>query len=229
MSAKSRKKPSFETEIQSSQSFHIQPKTYSQQYLLDCIENDILTIAIGPAGTGKTYCSAMKAAQLYLKGGYDKIILTRPNVPTGRSLGHFPGTVEDKMTPWLKPVMSVLEKGLGKGRYEYLLSKNVIQIQPIETIRGQSFEDSIILCDESQNLLLCEIKAMTTRIGEGSKMILMGDPNQNDVGNSDALNDFADLCFKYNIPVPVVRFGMTDIVRSDITAQLCKAFLQAGI
>lgn len=229
MSAKSRKKQSFENAVETSPSFHIQPKTYSQQYLLDCIENDILTIAIGPAGTGKTYCSAMKATQLYLKGDYENIILTRPNVPTGRSLGHFPGSVEDKMTPWLKPVLTVLEKGLGKGRFEYMLAKGIIQIQPIETIRGQSFENSIILCDESQNLIISEIKAMTTRIGEGSKMILMGDPNQNDVGNSDALNDFADLCFKYNIPVPVVRFGMTDIVRSDITAQLCKAFLQAGI
>lgn len=226
---KSRKKTSFQTEIQSSPSFHIQPKTAAQQYLLDSIDENILTIAIGPAGTGKTYCSAMKAAQLYLKGGYDHIILTRPNVPTGRSLGHFPGTVEDKMTPWLKPVMSVLEKGLGKGRYEYMLSKGVIQIQPIETIRGQSFENALILCDESQNLMLSEIKAMTTRLGEGSKMILMGDPAQTDMVKEESLDTFADLCFKYNIQVPVIRFGIKDIVRSDLVADLCKMFLQAGI
>ena len=229
MSAKSKKKQSFETVIQSSPSFHIQPKTAAQQYLLDSIDENILTIAIGPAGTGKTYCSAMKAAQLFLKGGYDNIILTRPNVPTGRSLGHFPGTVEDKMTPWLKPVMSVLEKALGKGRYEYMLSKGIIQIQPIETIRGQSFENAIILCDESQNLMLTEIKAMTTRLGEGSKMILMGDPAQNDLRAEDSLDKFADLCFKYNIQVPVIRFSIKDIVRSDLVADLCKMFLLAGI
>lgn len=229
MSTKSRKKTSFQNELQASPSFHIQPKTAAQQYLLDSIDESILTIAIGPAGTGKTYCSAMKAAQIYLKGGYEHIILTRPNIPTGRSLGHFPGTVEDKMTPWLKPIMTVLEKGLGKGRYEYMLSKNIIQIQPIETIRGQSFENSIILCDESQNLLISELKAMTTRIGENSKMVLMGDPAQNDLDKKDSLNNFADMCFKYNIQVPVVRFGIKDIVRSDLVAELCKMFIKENI
>lgn len=224
-----RKKPSFQQELETSTSFHIQPKTAAQQFLLDSIEEAVLTIAIGPAGTGKTYCSAMKAAQLYLKGDYESIILTRPNVPTGRSLGAFPGSVEDKMMPWLKPVLCVLEKALGKGKYEFMLSKGLIQIQPIETIRGQSFENSIILCDESQNLMLTEIKAMTTRIGENSKMILMGDPAQNDLRAEDSLNHFADLCYKYNIHVPIVRFGINDIVRSDIVADLCKMFLLAEI
>lgn len=227
--SKSRKKPSFQTELNASPSFHIQPKTAAQQYLLDSIAENVLTITIGPAGTGKTYCSAMKCAQLYLKGGYDQIILTRPNVPTGRSLGHFPGSVEEKMTPWLRPVLSVLEKGLGKGRFEYMLAHEQIQIQPIETIRGQSFENSLIICDESQNLLITEIKAMTTRIGENSKMILLGDPAQADLVKEDSLNTFADLCFKYNINVPVIRFGIKDIVRSDLVADLCRMFLKAGV
>lgn len=225
--ARAKRKTTFDSAT--SPSFHIQPKTASQQYLLQTIEETVLTVAIGPAGTGKTYCSAMKAAQLYLRGEFDQIILTRPNVPTGRSLGHFPGTLEDKMTPWLKPVLSVLEKALGKGRYEYLLSHNQIQIQPIETIRGQSFENAIIICDESQNLMLSEIKAMTTRIGENSKMILLGDPAQTDIAKEDSLNKFAELCARYKINVPVVRFGVNDIVRSDIVADLCKMFLSAGI
>ena len=127
--ARAKKKETFVKEIQSSTAFHIQPKNPTQQYLLDCIDQSVMTICIGPAGTGKTFCTGMKAAQLILKGGYDKIVLTRPNVSTGRSLGYFPGSVEEKMTPWLKPIMNVLQDGLGKGRYDYMISKEQIQIQ----------------------------------------------------------------------------------------------------
>ena len=102
------KKETFMNEIHSAASFHIQPKNPTQQYLLDCIENYAISVAIGPAGTGKTYCSAMKVSQLYLKGGYDKIVLSRVNIPTGRSLGFFPGTVQEKMAPWLMPLTDVL-------------------------------------------------------------------------------------------------------------------------
>ena len=193
------------------------PKTMNQEYLIDAIEEEVLTVAIGPAGTGKTYIAGMVASKLLLKGKINNIILTRANVPTGRSLGHFPGTIEEKMTPWLAPILSVLNLGLGKEDVKCRMNKS-IQIQPIETIRGQSFLNSIILVDEAQNLTMEEIKAITTRIGEGSKLVLMGDPAQSDVHKGLDLIRFAMLCEKKNISVPIIEFGIKDIVRSGIVS-----------
>lgn len=227
--SKSRKKNSTVTEIQSSGAFHIQAKNEKQQALLDAIHTSVMTVAIGTAGTGKTYCSATKAAQLFLKGGYDKIVLTRPNVSTGKSLGFFPGDISEKLAPWLAPLLNVLKEALGKGRFEFMMSKGQIEIQPLETIRGQSFNDTIILIDECQNLDAGEIEAITTRIGDNSKMILMGDPRQSDVKNGMAIERFVTMCEKYNIKVPIVRFGLNDVVRSDIVGQLVKAFYYEDI
>ena len=222
--ARSKKKDTFMAEIQSSSAFHIQPKNSTQNYLLECIENNIMTVVIGPAGTGKTFCTGMKAAQLYLKGQYDKIIITRPNVSTGRTLGYFKGDIEEKMTPWLKPILNVLEEGLGKGRFECMMRQGNIEIQPMETIRGNSFENSIVICDESQNLNIEELKALTTRIGETAKLILLGDPNQSDVAKGTDLQKFVDMCMKHNIPCPIVRFSLDDVVRSDIVKSLLVMF-----
>ncbi len=227
--AKTRKKDSFMIDIKSAASFHIQPKNPTQQYLLDCIEQSSITAVIGPAGTGKTYCSGMKVSQLFLKGGYDKIVLSRANVPTGRSLGFFPGSIKDKLAPWLAPLTNVLRQGLGSGRYDFMETKNEIEVQPIETIRGRSFENSLVLVDEAQNLTIEEIKAVTTRLGEGSKLILLGDPAQSDVANGDGLVDFVEMCQKYNIDIPIIKFGLKDIVRSDIVAQLVKMFYKENL
>lgn len=227
--AQAKKKQAFVEEMKAAYAFHIQPKTATQNYLLQSIEASVMTVCIGPAGTGKTFCSGMKAAQLYLKGGYDKIVLTRPNISTGRSLGYFPGTVEEKMEPWLKPLMEVLRDGLGKGRYDCMLAKGLIEIQPLETIRGRSFENSIVLVDEAQNLQLEEIKAVTTRIGENSKLILLGDPKQSDMNNGNDLIRFVEMCNKHNITVPIIKFSLDDIVRSDIVSQLCKMFYKENL
>jgi len=219
-----RKKDSFINELQSAASFHIQPKNPTQQYLLECIENSSITVAIGPAGTGKTYCTGMKISQLFLRGDYNRIVLSRANVPTGRTLGFFPGSVQQKMRPWLMPMTDVLKQGLGKGRFEFMEQKNEIEVQPIETIRGRSYDNSLIMVDEAQNLSIEEIKAITTRLGENSKLILSGDPAQSDVERGNNLLYFANMCQKYEIDIPVVRFTVNDIVRSDIVARLVKMF-----
>lgn len=226
--ARTKKKPSAVSEIQSSGAFHIQPMNEKQSALLDAIHKNTMTVAIGTAGTGKTYCSASKVAQLFLRGGYDKIVLTRPNVSTGRSVGFFPGTVEEKLSVWLQPLLTVLKEAFGAGRYQYFMEKGIIQIQPLETVRGQSFNDALILIDECQNLEWGEIEALTTRIGENSKMVLMGDPRQSDVKNGMAIERFITMAHNYKIDVPVIRFGLDDVVRSDIVAQLVKAFYYEG-
>jgi len=146
--------------------FHVIPKNEKQDKLIRSIKVYPITVTIGCAGTGKTYCSAGTVAQLYLQGKYDKIVLTRANVPTGKSLGHFPGSIQEKMTPWLLPMLEVLEKAFGKAKYQYMINKGEIEIQPIETIRGRSYENALVLVDEAQNLNMDELKAISTRLGE---------------------------------------------------------------
>jgi len=229
----SRQKPAYEREQQTRNmyqdhkvaNFNVLPKNEKQDFLIHSVKTAPIVIAIGCAGTGKTYCSVGTVAQLFLKGGYKKIVLTRANVPTGKSLGHFPGSVNDKMTPWLMPMLDVLKKAFGSGKFEYLLNKEQIEIQPIETIRGRSYEDALVLVDEAQNLSMDELKAISTRIGENSKLVLMGDPAQSDVKNGRDLMKFAYLCDKHNLNVPVIEFGVDDIVRSDIVADLVRMFI----
>jgi len=206
--------------------FHVLPKNEKQDDLINAIKHSAITVTIGCAGTGKTYCSAGTVGQLFMWGKYKKIVLTRANVPTGKSLGHFPGTVEEKMTPWLMPMLEVLSKAFGQGKYEYMLAKGEIEIQPIETIRGRSYENALVLVDEAQNLCMDELKAITTRLGENSKLVLMGDPAQSDVKDG---RDLMTFCRKVNgagLDIPVIEFGVDDIVRSDIVADLVRLFIE---
>lgn len=212
-----------------SNSFHLQPKNKNQQLLINAIDSFEITVALGSAGVGKTFVSASKVAQLYLKGGYDHIILSRANVPTGKSLGFFPGSVEEKLAPWLMPVTSVLEKQLGKGKYAYIKEKQVLQMQPLETIRGRSFENSLVLIDECQNLSFDEIKAISTRLGENSKMILMGDVTQSDVNGGGGILRFTNMCVRNDIQIPVIEFTADDVVRSDIVGALVKMFIKEKV
>ena len=191
-------------------------------YEYDLREGTVI-VAIGPAGTGKTYCAATIAAQDLAERRIRHIIISRPNVPTGKSLGAFPGTVEEKMAPWLIAITSTLKKHLGVTFYELALKTGAIQIQPVETIRGQSFPDSDLLFDESQLLDVNEIQAIVTRIGEGSKLVLMGDLNQRD-NDADGLEYLIGLAERNHLPVAVHRFDSDDIVRSSACKMFVKAF-----
>lgn len=179
-------------------------------------------ILMGPAGTGKTFLAASVAAKDLAERRIDRIILSRANVPTGKSLGAFPGTVEEKMEPWLLPITDVLRQQLGHGFYEYCVRTKKIVIQPLETVRGRSFDDAIVLMDESQQLTKDELKAICTRIGENAKLYLMGDRAQRDV-TTDGLGWLVSLAAKHKLPIGMHTFNSDDIVRSD----LCKAFVKA--
>lgn len=205
---------------------HIQPitaKTDAQLALMKSLEHSAIVIATGPAGTGKTYISAATAAQRISKKTIERIILSRSNVPTGRPLGHFPGTVKDKLTPWLMPALDVLRKFLGEGQYKYCMDKDIIQLQPLETIRGRSFENSFILVDEAQNLNVDEIIAITTRLGEGSTLVLSGDPFQTDVKGENGLVWFRKFSEKYGLDIPVTEFTVDDVVRSKVVKDILVA------
>ena len=183
---------------------------------------DPCVVCTGSAGTGKTYLAASVAAKDLAEKRIKRIIISRANVPTGKSLGAFPGTVEEKMAPWLMPITDVLRKQLGNGFYEHAVKTGAITIQPLETIRGRSFDDAVVLMDESQQLTIEELKAVTTRIGENAKLFLMGDRAQRDV-KSDGLLWLTALVEKHELPVSIHEFTSDDIVRSG----LCKQFVQA--
>ena len=203
--------------------FHIQPKNRNQDKFLDAMRKNQMIVALGPAGTGKSYCAGSMAASLLASGKINQIIVTRPNISTGRSLGFFPGTVEEKLLCWLMPILSVIRSRMGRDKFEYCKNKEQIKLQPLETIRGQSFDDAFIIVDESQNLSIEEIKALSTRIGEGSRMVFLGDLTQKDIKES-GLQWFSYICEKHNLDLPVIRFSTDDIVRSDIVKRLVKAY-----
>lgn len=202
---------------------HIDPKTDNQAKLIKAIKSHDIVVASGPAGCGKTYVSAAMAAKAYAENTIDKIILSRANVPTGRTLGHFPGTVEDKLTPWLTPALDVLRKFLSDGLFTYCLNKKAIQLQPLETIRGRSFEDAFIIIDEAQNLTTEEAISIITRLGEGSTLLLLGDPFQTDIKGQNGLVWFEEFANKYNLEVPVIHFTVEDVVRSQTVKRILKA------
>jgi phosphate starvation-inducible PhoH-like protein len=213
------------TQTFDSKAVHIQPKTEKQDDLLTAIKLYDLVVTTGPAGVGKTYISVNAALNALFKGQQQSIILTRPNISTGRSLGFFPGDIKEKLEPWLAPMLSEMKKRLGETHLDNLKRKGKIQIQPFETVRGSSFDNSFILVDEAQNLTYEEIKAITTRIGVNSKMVLMGDPMQKDQKYDD-LAKLQKILKKYEVPSAVVTFTVNDIVRSDIVANLVKAYMQ---
>lgn len=200
----------------------IEPLNERQRDCLVDLMASTCVILMGPAGTGKTYLAASVAAKDLAERRIRKIILSRANVPTGKSLGAFPGTVEEKMEPWLLPITDVLRKHLGNGFFEYCVKTGAIQIQPLETIRGRSFDDAIVLMDESQQLTTDELKAICTRIGENSKLYLMGDRAQRDV-RTDGLLWLLNIAEKHKLPIGLHTFTSDDIVRSS----LCKAFVKA--
>jgi phosphate starvation-inducible PhoH-like protein len=204
-------------------------KTVKQAEYYKALKTHKQVICLGPAGTGKTYCAATLAAELYIKQEITKIIVTRPNVSAGNRLGFFPGTLEEKMAPWLIPVMEVLSKHLGAGAIETMVKNGNLEIAPFETMRGRSFENAFVILDEAQNVTPHEIMMFLTRMGEGCTMVLNGDIQQSDLPSESGLLKVMRLALKYDLPVPVIEFTVDDIVRSELTKRWIMAFMKEGL
>lgn len=179
---------------------------------------------LGPAGTGKTWIAASHAADLYRAGSITKIILTRPNVPCGRSLGFFPGSLENKFAPWTVPVTDAIRDRLGKAVYDVAVRNGDIEVVPFEVMRGRSWRDAFILLDEAQNTTAVEIKMFLTRVGEGCTTVINGDIAQCDLAQGSGLQVAIQLLRQRNLPVPVIEFSTDDIVRSGLCAMWVRAF-----
>lgn len=211
------------TEVYKLEAFkEIKPLNYIQDVYLNAIKTNDIVFGIGSAGTGKTFVAASYAASQLFHRYIDKIILTRPNVETGNSLGFLPGTLEEKYYPYLEPFESVFVRALGKGFYEYAIKNKAIDPRPLGFMRGATFENSIVLVDECQNMTKTEFKMLLSRIGKGCKIILSGDQTQSDIKDSglmDAVNRLEGI-----EGIEVVRFLDSDIVRSKMCKQIILAY-----
>lgn len=207
----------------------IQPITERQSDYIDALKTSEQIIVLGPAGTGKTFLAGTHAADQLRKRKISKIIITRPNVPGGRSLGFFPGSLEEKIAPWVVPLTEVIRDRMGHGAFDVALKAGDIEIVPFEVMRGRSFKDAIIILDEAQNTTTPEIKMFLTRIGQGTQVIVNGDVSQTDLRENSGLKTIIHLVKSKMMPIPIIEFEHRDIVRSGICAEWVKAFDEAGI
>lgn len=211
------------------ESISILPRNENQQFYIESLQTSDQVIVFGPAGTGKTYVVSSVAADMYNMKQINKIVITRPHVAVGKDIGYLPGTLEEKSAPWALPVLDVLEKQLGKGVVETALKNGNIEVAPLALMRGRSFDDTFVICDEAQNITLHELKMLVTRIGEGSKLVLNGDIQQSDLKEADGLTKIVHLAKKHMLPIPIVEFTIDDIVRSDICKQWIETFVKEGL
>jgi phosphate starvation-inducible protein PhoH len=196
---------------------------------ISVLDEDHLYITDDYIVTHNTYVSATYAANEYQLKNINKIVITRPHVSVGKELGFLKGDLEDKVKPWCAPVLDVLEEHLGKGVVDTAIKNNNIEMAPLALMRGRSFNNAIVLLDEAQNVTFQEIKMLTTRIGEGSTLIINGDLKQSDLKDTDGLTTIVSLVEKYNLPIPVIEYSIDDVVRSGITKQWLEVFDKEGI
>jgi phosphate starvation-inducible PhoH-like protein len=201
------------------------PKTPTQKAYAAALNRDPVILVTGCAGTGKTYMAATQAAKMYQEKQIDKIVITRPNVAvSNRGIGFFPGSLEEKMAPWVAPIVDVFIKHLGKGAVDTMLKHGAIKIEPFETLRGRSFESAFVILDEAQNCTYEELKLFLTRLGEDTTTVINGDMAQTDLSHNSGLRKVIHIVKSQMLPFPIIEFTVNDIVRSDVCAQWIKAF-----
>jgi len=200
-----------------------------QDLYIKALKTHDQTVVCGFSGTGKTYIAATYAANLYLTKKIDKIVLTRPNISVGKDLGYIPGTLNEKFAPWAAPVLDVLKDHLGEGVLETGIKNGNIELAPLSTMRGRSFDNSFVILDEAQNTTVPEIKMFLTRIGKNTKVVVNGDVKQSDINNQSGLAKIIHLIKKYNMEIPVIEFEIEDIVRSEACKNWIIAFHDEGL
>lgn len=207
----------------------IKPLNPTQAAYLDALRSSSQVVVLGPAGTGKTWLAATYAADLYRQGKINKIILSRPNVPCGRSLGYFPGSMDEKFAPWAAPVIEAVKERIGDAAYEIALKNGDIEMVPFEVMRGRSWKSAFILLDEAQNATPAEMKTFLTRVGEDCTVVVNGDVSQCDLRETSGLRTVLHLVKSQMLPVPVIEFTLDDIVRSGLCEMWVRAFEEARI
>ncbi|MBO8176854.1 MAG: PhoH family protein [Bacillus sp. (in: Bacteria)] len=216
----------FEEEIAKSvKGKSIRVKTLGQRQYIQAIRKHDLVFGIGPAGTGKTYLAVVMAVDALKKGMVKKIILTRPAVEAGESLGFLPGDLKEKVDPYLRPLYDALHDVLGVEQTVRLIDRGTIEIAPLAYMRGRTLEDAFVILDEAQNTTTAQMKMFLTRLGFGSKMVITGDQTQVDlprgvqsglIAAEKTLNDVSGISFVY--------LEQGDVVRHPLVAKIIQAY-----
>jgi phosphate starvation-inducible PhoH-like protein len=197
---------------------NVTPKTAGQKRYVEAIRTHDVTFGLGPAGTGKTYLAIAKAVEALEGGRCSRIVLSRPAVEAGESLGFLPGDLQEKLAPYLRPLYDALTERLGTKRLKALLADGVIEIAPVAYMRGRTLSDCYVVIDEAQNCTYIQLKMLLTRLGWRSTMVLTGDPDQTDLlKGMSGLGDIADRLERV-AEIAVVRLGEADIVRHPLVA-----------
>ena len=192
----------------------------AQQQLMDAIDGQSVVLALGPAGTGKTYLAIAKAVEALETGKVQRIVLSRPAVEAGESLGYLPGDLNEKLAPYLRPLYDALTERLGTKRLKTLLAEGTIEIAPVAYMRGRTLSECFVVIDEAQNCTYGQIKMLLTRLGWRSTMVMTGDPDQTDL--LPGLSGLSEIARRLEpiVEVPVVRLTEGDIVRHPLVASM---------
>jgi phosphate starvation-inducible protein PhoH and related proteins len=198
----------------------VRPQSENQRTLMGAIAGHHLTLALGPAGTGKTYLAVTAAVEALEAGRVGRIVLTRPAVEAGESLGFLPGDMHEKLAPYLRPLYDALNERIGGKRVRALMTEGAIEIAPIAYMRGRTLNNAFVVIDEAQNCTYGQIKMLLTRLGWHSTMVLTGDPDQSDL--LEGLSGLADIADRLDkVPnIAVVRLTDRDIVRHPLVAEM---------
>src|SRR5450756_1520206 len=203
----------------------VQPKSPNQRRYLEAIEQHDMVFGVGPAGTGKTYLAVAMAISALLNKQVNRIILARPAVEAGERLGFLPGTLQEKIDPYLRPLYDALFDMLEPERVERYLEKNIIEIAPIAFMRGRTLNDSFVILDEAQNTTSEQMKMFVTRLGFNSKAVITGDVTQIDLPNArrSGLLDAVDI-LKNVQGLAFVHFDESDVVRHHLVQRIVRAY-----
>jgi phosphate starvation-inducible PhoH-like protein len=203
----------------------VTPKNASQRRYMEEIESHDMTFGIGPGGTGKTYLAVAMAVSALLTKQVNRIILARPAVEAGERLGFLPGTLQQKIDPYMRPLYDALYDMLDADKLERFLEKGIIEVAPLAFMRGRTLNDSFVILDEAQNTTSEQMKMFLTRLGFNSKAVITGDVTQIDLplGKKSGLVEAMEICGK--IPgISVVQFGEKDVVRHNLVQQIIRAY-----
>jgi phosphate starvation-inducible PhoH-like protein len=198
-------------------------KTYIQKLQDD---NKSIVFAIGPAGTGKTMLAVQHGIKLFQEGIVDKIVVTRPAVSVDEDLGFLPGTLNEKMAPWTRPIFDVFAEYYQQKDIAKMLEEGVIEISPLAYMRGRTFKNAYIVADEMQNATVNQMKMLLTRLGENSKMVVTGDLAQADRLNDNGLINFCNLLGERTAyrHIDIVQFDQRDIERHEAVKEVLKIY-----
>ena len=205
----------------------LKPKNKKQEEYINAIKNHKIVCSTGVAGSGKSYIASIMAADMLLDSSYpiEKIVIARPNQMEGtQSIGLLPGTIQEKLAPWLAPIIETLKQRLGAGHFEAYVENGTIEFLPLEMIKGRTLNNTFLICDESEDIEWAVLKTLLLRFGEDSRMVIDGDVRQTSIRNTSGLQVLMDLEKQYYLPVKFIDFDSWEdhCVRSDE----CKLFGQ---